>query len=111
MATAVGAADKFSFGGTSSGTGTARVGTSAAQITSTSTPAKRVLVKAANANTGLIYVGKDTVTNTTGSNNLTTGYQLAADQEVLVICPDGDLSNVYIIASVADQDVTFMWDS
>ena len=84
-------------------------GTANALVTS-STPAKRVIVKAHNANSNLIYVGISTVATTLDAGNVLTGWHLAADQETPWIhVPGDDLLNVFIDGTT-DEDVTFMWD-
>jgi hypothetical protein len=78
------------------------ISTSAVQITASSIPAVRgVLVKAANGNTGIIYVGNSDVTN--GSVDATDGFELGAGESVLVKVNNANL--VYVIGSAAGQKV------
>jgi hypothetical protein len=76
--------------------GTATVGTTAAQFTSTATAlAQGVSIKALAANTNTVYVGSDS--SVTNSN----GYPLAAGEEVFIIV--NDLSKVWIYGGAASQ--------
>lgn len=78
------------------------VGTSAVQITTTSIVAKKgVTVKAANANTGIIYVGNSDVTN--GSTDATDGFELANGESIFIEIDNAN--KVYVIGSAASQKV------
>lgn len=78
------------------------VDTSAEQITTTSITATRgVLVKAANANTGRIFVGNSDVT--ADSSDATDGFELGAGESLLVKVDNAN--RVYVIASVNNQIV------
>ena len=71
-----------------------------------------VMVKAHNANSGVIYVGKSTVNATLDGGNFTCGYALAADQETpWLIVDDDDLQNVYIDGDSSDDNVTFLYEA
>jgi len=77
------------------------VGTSAVQITATSTPIKTVTVKADNDNAGNVYVGF--------SSGVTTGngFRLAAGEAITI--PIDDLSKIWLIADAADQLVHYIY--
>lgn len=79
------------------------VGTSAVQLTtSTALLNFGVRVKAALANTGIVYVGRSDVTaNATAA---TDGFELNAGEEVFI--PTNDASLVYCRASASSQLVT-----
>lgn len=79
------------------------IGTSADQIIATSTPCKMgVIVKSADANTGIVYVGTSSGV-TAGGTAATDGFELGAGQSLTV--PIDDANKVYIIASAASQNV------
>lgn len=81
----------------------------AEQLVTSSTVFKYELwIKAAEANTGNIHVGfANTVT--AGTNGATDGYQLDAGDEVVIPkYVTNDASNVWLIASAADQKVYWM---
>lgn len=78
------------------------ISTSAVQITASSISAKKgVVVKAANANTGTVYVGNSDVTN--GSVDATDGFELGAGESITV--PTTNANLVYVIGSAASQKV------
>jgi hypothetical protein len=78
------------------------VGTTAVALTTTSvTATKGVQLRAADANTGVVYVGKSTVT--TDSADATDGYPLAAGESLFV--PVDDASKIYLRATAASQKV------
>lgn len=79
--------------------GRATVGTTAAQIQSTSTVVNRVTVKALAANTAPIYIGVSGVTTA-------TGFELSAGQSVdLEIA---NLNQIYAISTVASQAACYI---
>ena len=81
------------------------VDTSAEQLTTTSIQTtKGVLVKAANGNTGIIYVGNSDVTAATV--DATDGMEVGAGESVMV--PVDNANKVYVIASVNNQRVFWM---
>lgn len=91
------------------GTGSRRCTTSAEALPD-HPEAKLVYIRALPGNSGNVFVGLSTVTNTTGADNETCGYVLDAGQDSPPIpCPSGGLAQIYIIGSAADQDVTFAW--
>ncbi len=76
------------------------VDTVAEQITTTSIVTTRgVVVKAANANTGTIYVGLSDVT--AGTTGATDGFELGAGESVLVKVDNAN--KIYVIASAVNQ--------
>ena len=78
------------------------VDTSAEQITTTSITANLgVLVKAANGNTGKIFVGNSDVT--ADSADATDGFELGAGESLLVKVDNAN--KVYVIASAINQVV------
>ena len=78
------------------------VDATAEQITTTSITANLgVLVKAANGNTGKIFVGNSDVTADTV--DATDGFELGAGESLLVKVDN--VNKVYVIASVANQVV------
>lgn len=81
------------------------VDTTAEQITTSSITAKfGVLVKAANANTGTIYVGNSDVT--AGTTDATDGFEIGAGESVLIKVDNAN--KVYAIASAINQIVYWM---
>lgn len=81
------------------------ISTSAVQITVDSITATRgVLIKAANGNTGTVYIGNSDVTNDT--TDTTDGMELGAGESVLVKVDNAN--KVYVIGSVAGQDIFFL---
>lgn len=80
------------------------IGTTAVQMTTTSVVAKKgVLVKAANANTGTVYVGNSDVT--AGGTDATDGMELGAGEWTMVEVNNVNL--IYLIASGVGQKVFF----
>lgn len=81
------------------------VGTSAVQMTASSiTASKGVLVKAANSNTGIVYVGNSDVTaNTTDA---TDGFELVSGESVFIEVSNANL--IYLRASASGQKVFFL---
>ena len=78
------------------------ISTSAVQITANSTTAEHgVLVKAANDNSGIVYVGNSDVTNDT--TDATDGFELGAGESIVV--PVDNANKVYVIGSAAGQKV------
>ena len=77
--------------------GQVTVGTTAVQLTSTSTPLNfGIVVKADSANTGKIYVGDSSVTTT-------NGYVLEAGEGISFEIDD--VSKVYVVADTDNQKV------
>ena len=62
-------------------------------------PIKAIVVKAMSTNTGIIYVGLSTVLTT-------TGFELEAGESIMFECDN--LSQVYVIASIANQKVCYV---
>lgn len=97
--TAVATASSFDHGSKSA------ISTAAVQITSTSTATtKGVLVKAANANSGTIYVGNSDVTR--GTTDATDGFELSAGESVVVMVDNAN--KVYVIGSASGQKVFWL---
>jgi hypothetical protein len=71
------------------------IDTTAEQLTTTSTPCRRVRVKALASNAGTIYVGDDSSVLTTN------GYALSAKDDVEIWIDD--VSKIYVVASQVDQ--------
>lgn len=81
------------------------IGVSALQMTTTSIVTKKgVLIKAANGNTGIVYVGKSGLT--AGMVDATDGFELGAGESVTV--PVDNANKVYVIASTTAQKVYWM---
>lgn len=81
------------------------IGTSAVQLTATSIDCLRgVVIKAANANTGTLYVGNSDVT--ADSADATDGFELGSGESAFVEIDD--VSKVYVIASAASQKAFWM---
>lgn len=81
------------------------ISTTAVQITTVSTSTtKGVLVKAANANTGIIYVGNADVTR--GTADLTDGMEIAAGEGTTVLVDNAN--KVYVIGSASGQKVFWL---
>ena len=77
----------------------------AEQITTVSMPAiNGVLVKAANGNTGTIFLGNSDVT--ADSVDATDGFELAAGESVFIEIDNAN--KIYAFASVANQGVYFI---
>jgi hypothetical protein len=80
--------------------GQTTVGTSAVQLTTTSTPCvKGVLVKALAANTAKVYIGNNSVTTS-------NGYELSAGQEVFIQVDD--VNKLYAISTTTGQKVCWI---
>lgn len=78
------------------------IGTSALQMTTISSTSKKgVLVKAADSNSGIVYVGKSTVT--AGTVDATDGFELWAGESVVI--PVDNPNKIYVIASTTAQKV------
>lgn len=81
------------------------IGTTALQLTTVAVEcANGVIVKAANANTGTIYVGNSDVT-AAGADG-TAGMELGAGESVQL--PIDNPSDVWVIASTTGQKVFWM---
>lgn len=68
-------------------------------VLGTAAPISAVTIKAKSANTGLIFVGANPVTSS-------TGYILAAGEAVLVMTDN--VANIYIDSSVNGEGVSFV---
>lgn len=79
------------------------VGTSAEQLTATSVPCKKAMLKAAPANTGVIYYGYSNAVSAT------TGYPLSASEESVVLQGINDLQDIWVIATVNGEDVAVQY--
>ena len=79
------------------------IGTTAVQMTTSSVPVSfGVLVKAATANSGRVYVGSsDAVTN--GSADATDGFELKSGEGILLEVDNAN--RLYVIASASGQKV------
>lgn len=78
------------------------IGTSAVQITASSNVAKiGVTVKAANANTGTVYIGLSGVT--AGTTDATDGFELAGGESITIEVDNAN--KVYVIGSTTGQKV------
>jgi len=78
------------------------VDASAEQLTTSNIRCARgVVVKAANANTGIIYVGNSDVT--ADSADATDGFELGAGESITIEVDD--VSKIYVIASTTNQSV------
>ena len=87
-------------------TGSATIGATAVQLTSTSTKLTRgIVIKAPSANTGQVYIGTSSGV-TALSTPATDGFQLSAGERQFI--PVDDLSKIWLIASGAGQVVTFL---
>lgn len=83
------------------------IGTSAVQIITSSTPVKvGVTVKAADNNTGTVYIGNSTVT--AGTTDATDGFELAGGESVTIEI--NDVNKVYAISSTTGQKVYWTAD-
>lgn len=81
------------------------ISTTALQLIVASTPAvKGVVVKAAAANAGKVFVGNSDVTN--GSADATDGLELSAGESATV--PVDNANKIWVIGSAASQKVFFM---
>ena len=76
----------------------ASIGTSATQLTASTTPCKHVDVMAAIANTGIIYIGGAGVTTATGIA-LYAGDVYSLDID--------DVNNVFVLATVNGENVQY----
>ena len=81
------------------------VDAAAEQITTTSVTADQgVVVKAANGNSGKIYVGNSDVT--ADSTDATDGFELGAGESILIKV--NNVNKIYVIASTTNQSVYWM---
>ena len=86
--------------------GSKTVGTTAEVMTAAqqgSGMVKGVLIKAASANTGIVYVGSPNVTAAADDTN--TGFPLSASESIFI--PAEDL-NLWIVGSAASQKVFWL---
>lgn len=84
---------------------TSSIGTTAVQLLATlGSAANGVLIKSANANTALIYVGSSAVT--ADSADGTSGFELAAGEAITLEIDDP--SKLYVIAASGTQKVYWM---
>ena len=81
------------------------VDTTAEQLITTSiAPSIGILIKASNANTGIVYVGNSDVT--AGGTDATDGFELNAGESLMVEGRDAD--EIYVIASAVNQRVSYI---
>ena len=71
------------------------------------TSTRILYVKALATNTGKIYFGGPTVTNTVGSTNATTGYELRPGDPMPLV-PTTDASSFFVIGTQAGDGVTYL---
>jgi len=69
--------------------------------------AKAVNIKAVLGNAGNVYVGFSGVTKPNGTTDVTTGWELNAEDETGWI-PVGNLDELYIICDNAGDDIVYM---
>lgn len=69
-------------------------------------PCQYGLIKAAAANTGIIYIGGSGVTIANGSTDTTSGYPLSAGESMTV--PVSNLNVLYDIASTAGDGLSYI---
>jgi hypothetical protein len=87
--------------------GSKSVGITVTQLSSTSVVAsKGILIKAADANTGYVFVGKNASTTVIGTDPNTDGFELGAGSSVVV--PVDNATKIYLIASAASQRVSWI---
>lgn len=94
----IGPATTF-FHGSKSGIGTSEVALASAQALT-----KGVTVKAAIANTGIVYVGKTGLTN--GTTDATDGFELGNGESCFI--QTDNFNDVFVIGSAAGQKVFFI---
>ena len=81
------------------------IGTTAVQLTTITVHAARgVQIKAASANSGLVYVGNSDVT--ADASDATDGFPLAPGEGLFL--PVDDPSRIYVVGSAASQKVFFV---
>jgi hypothetical protein len=90
-------------------TGETAVGTSAVQVSSTSTPCAGLFIKAKSTNTGIVYIGKSDVTTADGATDTTSGYPLSAGEETPFMIQVSNLNAIYAIASAASQAISYVY--
>ena len=73
-------------------------------VTSSIAPSIGILIKASSTNTGIIYVGNSDVT--AGGTDATDGFELDAGESLMIEGRDAD--EIYVIASVASQRVSYI---
>ena len=73
-------------------------------VTSSIAPSIGILVNASGTNTGIIYVGNSDVT--AGGTDATDGFELDAGESLMIEGRDAD--EIYVIASVANQRVSYI---
>ena len=78
----------------------ATIGTSSGQLTTNDQPCKHVDIMAAIANTGIIYVGGSSLTNSTGIA-LYPGDVYSIDID--------NANNIYVLASEIGEDVAYVY--
>jgi len=79
------------------------IGTTAMQLTTTSTSVKKgVVIKAASSNTGIVYIGNSSVV-TAGTNDATDGFELSAGESVTIEIDN--VNKLYAIGSAINQKV------
>lgn len=93
--------------------GSTVVNTTAVQlVTSPTSVVYGVTVKAAAANSGTVSVGLSSSVTSGTSSPATDGYQLSAGQKIFLpraCVTNGDVSNVYVVASSPSQAVTWVY--
>jgi len=71
--------------------------------------AKMVHFKAQSTNAGNVYIGlSSSVTVAGGTQDVTTGYELDAGQEITLPTLTGSLDDFFIICDNAGDDLTYM---
>lgn len=84
---------------------TSSIGTSATALTSNSThAAKGVQIKAASANTGVLYIGNSDVT--ADSADATDGFPLLSGDSLFL--PINDPRKIFVVASAANQKAFYL---
>ena len=69
---------------------------------------KLIAFKAVGSNAGNVYIGGSGVTVVDGTNDATSGWELAAGEETGWL-PAGNLNEFYRICDNAGDDLVFMW--
>jgi hypothetical protein len=70
---------------------------------------RAVLLKARAANTGKVYIGlANTVTAANGANDATTGYELAAGEELGLLIGITSLSDLWAIGDGASDSLVYL---
>lgn len=78
------------------------IGTSAVQLTASSTVVKiGITIKAANANTGIVYIGNSSIT--AGTTDATDGFEIAGGESITLEVDN--VNKIYAIGSATGQKV------